>query len=201
MADNKRLETYLNTNSIHYFMESGTKHMFVLNNSYEYSTKKNELCSIILPVDDNLICKIPASKLPFDLTEQAPFDKLIESHWIRSYLSKRLILICPEDKAFEVLEKPESQKEMAKLRETISDLSEMYKQEEITVQDAPMVTNQPEALEVDLTVLEVLNKTDLTEDEKYVAIKNIEDRLQPKDWQYVYENGEEKLKELATSKL
>lgn len=202
-ATPERLQNYLKLNSIHYYMESGSKHMFVYNNSYGYAKKDKELCAVVIPVGDSFTCKIPATKLPVDLTEQVPFDKLIESSHIRQYLQKQLLKICPEDEALKKLNTQEAEIEMKKLRETMPDLSSMYKQENIEVLDSKVTASKsPEALDIDLTVMETLNQVDFSDDEKYITIRNIEDRLQKKDWQFILENSDnEKLKELATSHL
>lgn len=198
-ASAETLEKYYQGNSIHYYIESGTKHFFIKNNTI--NTVKS-YCGIIVPLGEKLVCKIPSTKLPIDLTEQVPLKILLESPHLRQCLNKRYLLICKDEDAFKELSTPEAQIEMSKLRNTIPNLNEMYGENEIEVK-APsnVVTTTNEALNINLSVLETLNASDFSDDEKYIAIKNIEETLEKSDWEYCYKNGPEKVKNLASSYL
>lgn len=193
------LERYLKDNSIHYVMESGTKHFFVTNNTK--GTVSESACDVIIPLDGNFVCRVPATKLPVDLTDQVPMEKLLESSHLRTCLSKRYILLCPEEEAFQKLDTKEARIEMQKLRLNTVNLDEMYKNTDIEILEAKKTETENKAITVNLKLMEVLHAEDFSDEEKLVTVQNMEDELKAADWEYCLEHGTEDIKQLASKHL
>ena len=193
------LERYLKDNSIHYIMESNSKHFFVINNTK--GTVADAACDIIIPLDGDFVCRVPATKLPVDLTDQVPMEKLLESNHLRTCLSKRYVLICPEEEAFKKLDTKEARIEMQKLRLNTVNLDEMYKSDDIEVLEAKKTETVNKPITVNLKLMEVLHAEDFTDEEKLVTVQNMADELKQEDWEYCLEHGTESIKTLATNHL
>lgn len=195
----EKLERYLADNSIHYIMESNSKHFFVTNNTK--GSVAPSMCDVIIPLDGNFVCRIPATKLPVDLTDQVPMDKLLESNHLRTCLTKRYILLCPEEEAFKKLDTKEARIEMEKLRLNTVNLNEMYKPQDIEVLETKQVETVNKPITVNLKLMETLHAEDFTDDEKLVTVQNMAEELKTEDWEYCLEHGTDAIKELATKNL
>ena len=146
--------------------------------------------------------QIPATTLPIDLTEQAPKEDLVKNSFFMDVLKSKLVTICPDEKAFTILSTPEAQFERDKLSiSTRESLDELYKRGKIEVLDSSVEAPKVEGLDVDLTVLEAMNREDIQPAERFSIIKNIEASLEQKDWEYIYEHSSDDLKAFAASKL
>ena len=84
---------------------------------------------------------------------------------------------------------------------TRESLDELYKRGKIEVLDSSVEAPKVEGLDVDLTVLEAMNREDIQPAERFSIIKNIEASLEQKDWEYIYEHSSDDLKAFAASKL
>lgn len=197
----QRLAQYLASNSIHYYKNDGSEHVFVYNEIDKYFPDKRKSV-IIIPINEQEAIRVPITRLPIDLTEQATKDEILSNRQFMEMLSKRFLRICPEEEAFKARSTKEAMQELSKLAETkVVNLDEMFARNEVDVLDTQEVSQAAEKLEVNLTVMEVLAREDIPEEEKLSTLKNLEDTLTQKDWQYVYDNGTEELKTYALEKL
>lgn len=202
MTDIKNLEYFRQANSIHYYLESTSAHVFVYNNSDKDPSNNKKKTVIIIPMNERKAIQIPATTLPIDLTEQAPKEDLVKNSFFMDVLKSKLVTICPDEEAFKILSTPEAQFERDKLSiSTRESLDELYKREKIEVLDSSVEAPKVEGLDVDLTVLEAMNREDIQPAERFSIIKNIEASLEQKDWEYIYEHSSDDLKAFAASKL
>lgn len=195
------LDYYLKANSIHYYTNSPSEHVFVINESDKFEQNNSKKAIILIPLNERTTIQIPATSLPVDLTEQAPKEDLLKSSHFMYVLSKHFVKICPDDKAFEILSTPAAQKELERRFDVPKEsLDSLFDRTKIKVADGA-ITKQVQDPEINLTVLECLNREDIQANERYTVIKNMENILTKKDWQYIYDHGDEELKTLAADKL
>lgn len=189
-------------NSIHYYLNSESAHVFVYNNSDKDPANNKKRTVLVIPMDERRAIQIPATPYPVDLSEQAPKEELVKNPFFMNILSKRLITICDDKEAFEVLSTPQAQSEIAKLNSNSKlSLDEVFNRPKIEVSASNVEAPKIENLDVDLTVMEAMNREDIQEAEQFGIIKNIEGSLERKDWEYIYEHGSEELKALAAKHL
>ena len=196
-----RLKSYLESNSIHYYYNDNSEHVFVYNDSDKNSQSKRKGV-IIIPLDERKIIKVDARKIPLDLTEQATKKEIINNSTFMDLLSSKTLRICPEDEAFQVRSSDFAKREIAAMAEQqASTLDEVFNREKISVLDEKVTAVEAKELDVNLTVLECIGRDDMEEEERYSIIKNIEDSLVKADWTYIFENSKGDLKDLASSHL
>lgn len=199
MTNTKQQEYYLKSNSIHYF-DNDSKHMFVYNTSENYASFKGKKSVLLIPVNEKKTIKIPATKLPFDLTEYASKEDLVSNTYFMTLLNKKFLTICPDEEAFDKLSMNIENK-VVEEESTSSSLDELFSRAPVEVKDSHIEAPAVESLDIDLTVLECINREDLNDTERLQIIKNTEDTLSKKDWEYILENGSTDLKAYATEKL
>lgn len=201
MADNN-LESFRLSNNIHYYLESKSNHVFVYNNTDSDPANNKKKTNIIIPMDERRAIQIPATTLPIDLTEQAPKDELVKSSYFMDVLRNRLILICPDEEALKILSTPEARSERDRLfvnqKESLDDI---FNRQKIEVKEDNIAVPKVEGLDVDLNVMEAMNREDIQPAERFSIIKNIENSLEQKDWQYIFEHSTDELKAYASKKL
>lgn len=200
--NSEKLTYFRNTNSIHYYSSVESNHVFVYNNTEKNPGNGGKKSVVILPVAEHCTVKVPATKLPIDLTEMAPKETLLKSQMFMDTLAKGLLLICSEEEAFKILSAPDTQKELALLKENkIPTLNDMFSRPEVTIRDENLLQQQStDTADVNLTVMECISREDISDDEKFITIKNIEDTLTKKDWDFVFSNSKDELKEYALKK-
>jgi len=205
MSETKeKLDLYLKMNSIHYYQSVESDHVFVYNTSNTIESNAGKRSVVVIPLDDKRSVRVPATALPIDLTEQAPKEDFMASGYFRDTLQTGYIKICPDEEAFEILSKPENQRELMNLRKIKSEnLDTLFNRSQISVRNAVEAAPQVDSLasDIDLTVLEALNRQDIDDAERLTIVKNVAESLTAKDWKYIYENGTEELKNFASSKL
>lgn len=201
MADNS-LSRDLELNSIHYYRNSKSDHVFVYNN-YATASGTDKPAVIIIPLNDGGALKVPITKLPIDLSEQAPKSEIINSKLFMEMLLKKYLKICPDTEALKVRSDPKAIQELNRLTDsTVTNLDEMFNRESIEVKDVKIPTqSKADALDINLTVMEVLAREDIHDDEKISTIENIADTLTSKDWQYIFDNSTNELKNVALKHL
>lgn len=207
MTENKnfqkeaKLKMFLESNNIHYYHNDGSEHVFVYNNSHKVDPS-GKRSVVIIPLDEKRILRVENKKIPIDLTEQATKEEIITNSSFMDMLSKKMLIICPEAEAFAIRSTDEAKKEIAQINEKLAPtLDDMFKREKIQVMDEKVVSSEMVQVEVNLTVLECLNRTDMNAEEKLSTIKDIEEALGASDWKYIFENSEGELKEFALSHL
>lgn len=193
---------YLKTNSIHYYDKAETQSIFVRNLSDKKPENNKKKTIIIIPLDGKKAVKVLNTKLPIDLTEQAPKEDILNSQSFRDALTNGYIELVSEEEAYKILTSPEAQREKEALfKNSANTLDSLFNRKKIDVVDANVEAPHIENLDIDITVLEALSREDLPDPERYNIIKNIEDSLAKKDWEYIYEHGTEELKSLALTKM
>ncbi len=201
METSERLKVYKENNSIHYYIDNNSEHVFVKNATELKPENNGKRTMLLLPVDENTIIKVPATSLPIDLTEQVDKQELINAPYFRKCLSEKYLIIVDDDQAFKILATPEAKKEKEKLLKASGEsLNDLFGRDEITVKD-DTITKEQQLPDINLTVMECLNREDIEDSERFMVIKNMENTLNEKDWNYIYEHGDEDLKNLAASKL
>lgn len=199
MTDKKQIEYYLKSNSIHYF-DNDSKHMFVYNTSENNKDYKGKKSVLLIPVNDKKVISIPATKLPFDLSEHASKEELISNTSLMTLLNKKFLTICSEEEAFKILFDRDTTEELTAETSGTS-LDKLFDRAPIEVKDSHIEAPNIETLNVDLTVLECINRPDIDDAERLQIIKNIEDSLTQVDWEYIFNNGSADLKAYATEKI
>lgn len=200
---NRKLKLFLESNSIHYYYNDNSEHVFVYNNT-DKTSQNHKLSYILLPLDDKRTIRIENRKIPMDLTEQATKEEIINNSIFMDLLSSRQILICPEKEAFEVRSTEFAKKELAAMREnTAPTLDELFGRKDIEVLEEKTVSSEMQPVEVNLTVLECMNREDMSQEERYSTIRNNAESLNKTDWKYIYDNAgaDTSLKEYALTHL
>lgn len=199
----QELKRDLQLNSIHYYRNNGSDHVFVYNDSSKHSPQGTSSI-VIIPLNENSTLRIPNTRLPIDLTEQAPKEEVINNKLFMDLIFKKILRICSDEEAFDVRSDPAAIAELNKLAEgnVNQNLDKMYDRKEIEVKEGDLVdSTTPAKLEVNLTVMEILAREDISQDEKISTVKNLASTLTEKDWKYIFENSQDDLKDLALENL
>lgn len=199
----ERLATYLASNSIHYFLGSESDHIFVTNNSDVIENSKRK-SAISMPVDGDRCLRVPATALPIDLTNQATFEEIVTNSSFRDMLLKKYLLICPAEKAFELLATPEAKELQESMNKTEMTLDALLGREKIEVEDraSAQALAERDLVDIDMTVQECMLNENYSNADRLSILRNAENTLTEKDWKYVFEKASEgEVKQFALSKL
>lgn len=194
-------------NSVHYYLNSKSEHIFVRNNTDKFDPSYKKRFIVNIPITPDKTIRVAAMKAPQDLTEQATKEEIIKSQSFMDCLRKRYLLICTDEEAYQERLTEEAQREISKYEATATSpsLDEILDRKEIKVVN---IVDQQEKEEsarsvggINPSVMDCLVRDDITNEEKVMVIKEMSEILERKDWQYIFDNATGELKDLALSKL
>ena len=206
LSKEQELKQLLDYNSVHYYLKNDSDHVFVYNTSDKLDPKYKKRSVLIIPITADKIVKVAEIKAPQDLTEQAIKKEIIESQAFMDALRKRWITICPDEEAYEKRATAEAAAEIERYEankgsntlDTILDRREI-KIVDMTEQQAKEETTI--SIGVNPTIMDCLVRDDITTEDKLLIIQEMADTLERKDWQYIFDNSEGDIKNLALTKL
>lgn len=168
--------------TIHELEASSQSTVFVINNA---KPKGNINLTVADGMGRQRNVRVPISWIPVDLTMQITRKSLLEDPQFRTLVAKRVILIIDNDAAREFLKNPDAAEEYARLY-AVGPIAEVGAADESAeIENAKALVDGS----IDPFVMNILVQRDMSEDDVLRELRNREDDLTKKDFQYIAQNS------------
>jgi hypothetical protein len=176
------------------------KNVYVKNNT---RPKGHIVIQMVLPNGSTHPIVIPRTHLPICLNDFVSSDVIMQSHDLRQYLSKQVIVLVEPEVAEAALSDPEAKEELERLRASEFSASSAFVSERVstmeetidqanTAQNAAFAASEVPSDQITPRVLDIVNRLiskDLPIKGALGELKAMEEELNPADCAYIITNG------------
>lgn len=173
-------------------------HVWVVNTSDLGGNKRGGTVNIPVTSNNQVINVLVYNTwIPQDLSTTVPKKDLVDNPNFMRAVQRRFITIVDDEFAEREMEKEENQEEYDRIIAEVNQTGQYAVDLSKTLDDEA----QPED-GINATVIDVVHREELSDSDRYSAIRRIESQLKTQDWKYIQENtGSEKLKQMANNHL
>jgi hypothetical protein len=188
-------------------------HLYVINNSRKYIKPAGGDLNLEIKVGDNsTIIIIPNTWAPWDIGAQVPTKELINNIKFRNFVNTGLMAVADPKEAVELLKLEEVQAELSRTNERLGRIHRnmnFTEGQQLELETSEPVKSDVEIMlsqtsmeqtgEISIAAVEIVNHTELSNEERYAMLLNQQESLSPKDWDYIMKNitDSEKISNLA----